>query len=60
MGRVYLIMVKPLDFPSGLDKSIINYEYEFILQNDKIEHFRMPVTQLSHSDAQQRLFRDRF
>lgn len=38
-----------------MDKSLINYEYEFLLQNDKIEHFLMPVSQLSHSDAQQRL-----
>lgn len=38
-----------------MDKSLINYEFEFLLQNDKIEHFLMPISQLSHSDAQQRL-----
>lgn len=60
MGRIYLSIVEPLYFPSGMDKSIINYEYEFLLQNDKIEHFLMPASQLSHFDAQQRLFRGCF
>lgn len=43
-----------------MDRSIINYEYEFFLQNDKIECFLLPVTQLSHSDTQQSLFRQRW
>lgn len=53
LGRIYLSIVEPLYFSSGMDKSIINYEYEFLLQNDKIGHFLLPASQLSHSDAHQ-------
>ena len=37
-------------------KGNCRYEYEFLLQNDKIEHFLMPVSQLSHFDAQTKTF----
>lgn len=38
-----------------MDKSIANDEHEFLLQNDRIGRFRVPASQLPHSDAQQRL-----